>query len=134
MNVRLDFPTGKSNQTLIDVSGKTSLSQSFILLMSSIVLREREQDEDDLERYGKRLKLDRDATTDVKPPETQEHDHILPPSHALLGIPLPEATPAGAVNFLETNVGISEYVGRESAKVQGIIKQRYVAVLYFSLP
>lgn len=94
--------------------------------MSSIVVREREQEEEDLERYSKRLRLDHGATTDGEPSETQEHNHILPPSHVLLGIPLPEATPAGAINFLETNVGISEYVGRESAKVQGIIKQRYV--------
>jgi tRNA pseudouridine13 synthase len=85
--------------------------------MSSNILREREQDDDDLERYSKRPKLDNTSP---------EPSHILPPSHALLGIPLPQAQPSGAINFLETNVGISEYVGRESAKIQGIIKQRYV--------
>jgi tRNA pseudouridine13 synthase len=85
--------------------------------MSSVVLREREQDDDDLERYSKRPKLDNDSP---------ESGHILPPSHALLGISLPQTQPSGAINFLETNVGISEYVGLESAKIQGIIKQRYV--------
>lgn len=97
--------------------------------MSSAVLHEREQDEDGLERYSKRQKLDDGTTQDARdgePSMTTEHNHILPPSHVLLGIPLPEATAAGAINFLEVNVGISEYVGRESAKIQGIIKQRHV--------
>lgn len=98
--------------------------------MSSVVLHEREQDEEDLERYSKRQKLDEDTKPDAKSLE-QEHNHILPPSHALLGIPLPEATSSGAINFLETNVGISEYVGRESAKIQGIIKQRCVPIFFF---
>ncbi|KXN86433.1 Multisubstrate pseudouridine synthase 7 [Leucoagaricus sp. SymC.cos] len=97
--------------------------------MSSIVLHEREQDEEDLERYSKRKKLDEDEES-IK---NKEHDHNLPPSHALLGMPLPEATPAGAINFLETNVGISEYVGRESAKIQGIIKQRFTDFLVYEV-
>jgi len=86
--------------------------------------------EEDLERYGKRPRLDDSVQKVViQPFDISSH----PPSHALLGIPLPEATESGAINFLEKNVGISEYVGRESAKIQGIIKQRYVAsVLYGS--
>ncbi|EKM80137.1 hypothetical protein AGABI1DRAFT_120164 [Agaricus bisporus var. burnettii JB137-S8] len=92
--------------------------------MSSIILREREQDDDDLERYSKRPKLD------VPSPEP---DHILPPSHALLGIPLPQVAPSGAIKFLEANVGISEYVGRESAKIQGIIKQRFTDFLVYEV-
>ncbi|KAF9451677.1 tRNA pseudouridine synthase D [Macrolepiota fuliginosa MF-IS2] len=97
--------------------------------MSSIVLHEREQGEEDLERYSKRQKLDEDAQSS----ERHEHGHILPPSHALLGIPLPEVTPAGAIKFLETNVGISEYIGRESAKIQGIIKQRFTDFLVYEV-
>jgi tRNA pseudouridine13 synthase len=97
--------------------------------MSSVVLHEREQGTEDLERYSKRQKFDDHTTQDVKdrkPSTPSEYNHILPRSHTLLGTPLPEATAAGVINFLETNVGISEYVGRESAKIEGIIKQRYV--------
>lgn len=103
--------------------------------MSSVILHEREQDEEVLERHSKRQKLDTYSDTAEKPASGHtEHDHILPPSHALLGIALPEATSSGALNFLETNVGISEYVGRESAKVQGIIKQRCALTIRYCLP
>ena len=81
-------------------------------------IREREDDAGaDDERSLKRTKLD-------EPIEEKKHDHVLPPSHALLGIPLPVATETGAMNFLEQDVGISEYVGHASSKVEGIIKQR----------
>ncbi|KAJ3566416.1 hypothetical protein NP233_g7023 [Leucocoprinus birnbaumii] len=101
--------------------------------MSSAVLHERDTDEADTERYNKKPRLDEDASKNLTVSEKDEHDHILPPSHALLGIPLPETTEAGAINFLETNVGISEYVGRESAKVQGIIKQRFTDFLVYEV-
>jgi len=79
-------------------------------------------EQEDLERYGKRHRLDDPVQKAmIEPFDGSSH----PPSHALLGIPLPEATESGAINFLEKNVGISEYVGPESAKIQGIIKQRY---------
>jgi tRNA pseudouridine13 synthase len=81
----------------------------------SLVIHEREQDDADIERYTKRSKIDTD---------TQEAEHILPPSHALLGIPLPLAQEGSALNILERDVGISEYIGRGEAKVEGIIKQR----------
>jgi tRNA pseudouridine13 synthase len=99
--------------------------------MSAFVVHEREQDDADVERYSKRSKLDgsdQDSIMDVDDkaaiiePDT---DHILPPSHALLGIPLPVVKEGGAMNFLESNVGISEYVGHGTSKVEGIIKQRY---------
>ena len=110
--------------------------------MSSSTIREREQDLEDAERYSKRLKtndndenaapapeplvLNEPATAQEQTSEISfENDpHVLPPSHALLGIPLPVKSEEGALNFLETDVGISEYIGRGEAKVEGIIKQR----------
>lgn len=97
--------------------------------MSALVIHEREQDDADVERYSKRSKLDVsdqdsmdvDNNAAIIKPDT---DHILPPSHALLGIPLPVAKEGAAMNFLESNVGISEYVGHGTSKVEGIIKQR----------
>ena len=98
--------------------------------MSSVVIHEREQDDADLERYTKRSKIDTD-TEEVQATATQNNhkggaEHILPPSHALLGIPLPVAEEGSALNILEKDVGISEYIGRGEAKVEGIIKQRLV--------
>lgn len=97
--------------------------------MSSIVIHEREQDDADVERYTKRSKIDTD-TKDVPSQALDSHnepaEHILPPSHVLLGIPLPVAKEGSALNILEKDVGISEYVGRGEAKVEGIIKQRLV--------
>ena len=94
-------------------------------MSTSNIIREREQEDEDLERYTKRPKLspETDANTTW---ETTENQHVLPPSHALLGIPLPTAREGGALNFLEANVGISEYIGRGGAKIEGIIKQRCV--------
>lgn len=57
--------------------------------------------------------------------------HILPPSHALLGIPLPVAESGRPLNFLESDVGISEYVGKGVSKIEGIIKQRCVTLVRF---
>lgn len=99
--------------------------------MSSHVVHEREQDDADIERYSKRYKVDNNVQESVvdipsTSSSTQTTEHILPPSHALLGIPLPDASP---LNFLEADVGISEYIGREEAKIEGIIKQRF-AVLF----
>ena len=91
--------------------------------MSSLVIHEREQDDADIERYTKRSKVDTD-TKEVQAADTQQAEHILPPSHALLGIPLPLAKEGSALNILERDVGISEYIGRGEAKVEGIIKQR----------
>ncbi len=104
--------------------------------MSSLpsAVRERENDDEDLERDSKRPKMD-DAGLEAAPPadepdekseEIEEKPHILPPSHALLGVPLPLAQEGRAINFLETDVGISEYVGRGVSKIEGIIKQRCV--------
>ena len=97
--------------------------------MSSLVIHEREQDDADLERYTKRSKIETD-TKEVQATVThdshEEAEHILPPSHALLGIPLPVVKEGSALNILEKDVGISEYIGRGEARVEGIIKQRLV--------
>jgi tRNA pseudouridine13 synthase len=100
--------------------------------MLSLVIHEREQDDADLERYTKRSKTDTEtkddqaATTQNTSSHNEEAEHILPASHALLGIPLPVVKEGSALNILEKDVGISEYIGRGEAKVEGIIKQRLV--------
>ena len=99
--------------------------------MSTVILRERDQDDDEIDRYTKRPKLDEPDNIDlpIVGEESQPSwDHVLPPSHALLGVPLPEAKEGGAIQFLESDVGISEYIGRGEAKIEGIIKQRFVSM------
>ncbi|KAH6915349.1 pseudouridine synthase [Coprinopsis sp. MPI-PUGE-AT-0042] len=121
--------------------------------MSSSTVREREQDHENVERSSKRLKTDDNIVVDddvaqapaplvLSEPATtaaaaeisfEEDPHVLPPSHALLGIPLPIKSEEGALNFLETDVGISEYIGRGEAKVEGIIKQRFTDFLVYEV-
>ena len=99
--------------------------------MLSLVVHEREQDDADLERYAKRSKTDTETKEDqtITTQNSHNEEHILPASHALLGIPLPVAKEGSALNILEKDVGISEYIGRGEAKVEGIIKQRLVCSL-----
>lgn len=93
----------------------------------SSTIHEREQDDNDIERYSKRVKLDDDGRSSPEnPSSTSIGDHILPPSHNLLGIPLPAAKEGQPLNFREPDVGISEYIGHGEAKIEGIIKQRSV--------
>jgi len=71
---------------------------------------------------AKRQKLDDDKAQNtsevVKAP-------LLPPSHALLGITQGgEPDGDGFTQMLETDVGISEYVGRDIPPIQAVIKQR----------
>ncbi|RXW24609.1 hypothetical protein EST38_g1263 [Candolleomyces aberdarensis] len=106
-------------------------------MSAPIILRERDQDDGDAERYAKRFKTDNTVESE---PVVQEEgqsqpawDHVLPPSHSLLGVPLPEVKPNAAVKFLETDVGISEYIGRGEAKIEGIIKQRFTDFLVFEV-
>jgi tRNA pseudouridine13 synthase len=62
----------------------------------------------------------------VQPEETPP-TRILPPSHALLVAPRHADSSEGSdPRILETDVGISEYVGRDIPKIEGIIKQRCV--------
>jgi hypothetical protein len=86
----------------------------------------REEDEN-LEPSPKRTKLDTE-TTQEKAEATKVA--LLPPSHALLGLAKPDQPgPDGTRQILETDVGISEYVGKGVAKIEGIIKQRFVMLL-----
>lgn len=50
---------------------------------------------------------------------------LLPPSHALLGVTRHgKADEDGFTQMLETDVGISEYVGRDIPPIRAVIKQR----------
>ncbi|ESK96111.1 pseudouridine synthase [Moniliophthora roreri MCA 2997] len=107
--------------------------------MSSSV-REREHDDEGLQRDSKRQKVNEQATETVTiteesllDEESLAHEHVLPPSHALLGIPLPVAEQGRPLNFLESDVGISEYVGRGVSRIDGIIKQRFTDFLVYEV-
>ena len=100
-------------------------------MSSSSIVHEREQDEGDVERSAKRTRLDEPQGEDIpsgKSIETNslgsENQSVLPPSHALLGVPLPAIHEGTGVTFMEADVGISEYIGRGVPKIEGIIKQR----------
>ena len=63
-------------------------------------------------------------SVDVSEPEKQA-ESMLPPSHALLGAPPPLYTTDGSMQrIMETDVGISQYIGSDVPQVSGIIKQR----------
>lgn len=50
---------------------------------------------------------------------------LLPPSHSLLGVTRRgEPDEDGFTQMLETDVGISEYVGRDIPPIHAVIKQR----------
>jgi tRNA pseudouridine13 synthase len=50
---------------------------------------------------------------------------VLPPSHSLLSAPRDAVNSEGPeLRVMETDVGISEYVGHDIPKIDGIIKQR----------
>ncbi|KAJ3869447.1 pseudouridine synthase [Lentinula novae-zelandiae] len=104
-------------------------------MSSTSFVREREHDDGVLERDSKRPKINdsQAAPTDVDDEAeieiVEETPYILPPSHSLLGVPPPTVIEGRAINFLETDVGISEYVGRGVSKIEGIIKQRFTDFL-----
>ena len=61
------------------------------------------------------------------PEHARQEEVTLPPSHSLLGVRPPEYSEDGSIQrIMETDVGISEYVGHDVPKIEGIIKQRYV--------
>ncbi|KAJ8086756.1 multisubstrate pseudouridine synthase 7 [Marasmius tenuissimus] len=105
--------------------------------------REREHDDAELERDAKRPKIESEtdtktSTTEVTVTEESVLDdeqpvHVLPPSHALLGTPLPVAEAGRPLNFMESDVGISEYVGKGVSKIEGIIKQRFTDFLVYEV-
>jgi len=109
--------------------------------------RPRDDEEPQLERSPKRTKIDdaqvldasmdTDASIGVEPvaepsgndAEEVEQESMLPPSHAMLGAPPPVYTSDGLMQrIMETDVGISEYIGHDVPKIEGIIKQRLVSV------
>ena len=118
-------------------------------MSSSPKIRSRELEEDGVDAPdAKRTRLDEsnddgdvimgDATCEVavvsiseleeqEDTEPQKSESLLPPSHALLNAPPPVYGPDGAMQqIMETDVGISEYVGHDVPRIEGIIKQRYV--------
>lgn len=106
--------------------------------------REEDDNESDTSHGSKKARLDdesgvsQDVAMEESPalPETvqgedtdasKREESILPPSHALLGIPTPTYSAAdGVLRIMESDVGISEYVGHDVPKIEGIIKQRSV--------
>jgi tRNA pseudouridine13 synthase len=76
--------------------------------------------------------MDTDAATAAldPPPPTEnatnlEAGAVLPPSHMLLSAPRhTDSTEGSELRIMETDVGISEYVGHDISPIQGIIKQR----------
>ncbi|KAF5344114.1 hypothetical protein D9758_008840 [Tetrapyrgos nigripes] len=107
----------------------------------------RENDGDDLQGDSKRPKIEEkntkladekatevtDADEKADSSKMEKHEHILPPSHSLLGIPLPVAEEGRAISFRECDVGVSEYVGKGVSKIEGIIKQRFTDFLVFEV-
>ncbi|KAF9495417.1 tRNA pseudouridine synthase D [Pleurotus eryngii] len=90
--------------------------------------------EDSLEPTSPSEESDPEVTTDTAPPKDGHADDILPPSHVLLGVPRPEKAEDGSgYKFRETDVGISEYVGRGVSQIEGIIKQRFTDFLVFEV-
>ena len=66
---------------------------------------------------------DQDAMDTDAP--NQASESMLPPSHTLLNAPPPVFGPDGAMQqIMEADVGISEYIGFDVPKIEGIIKQR----------
>ncbi|THG97146.1 hypothetical protein EW026_g4807 [Hermanssonia centrifuga] len=113
-------------------------------------IRQREEDADP-SRSPKRTKLDaednveQDVTmtdpesstnpaTDLSEVPPKEPDSLLPPSHVFLNAPPAVYTPDGSMQkIMETDVGISEYVGHDVPKIEGIIKQRFTDFLVFEV-
>ena len=109
--------------------------------MSAIRARDDAKVDADHDRPQKRVKLDDgagsvdaadSAVAEVKAedatPTAKEPESLLPPSHALLNAPAPVYTSDGTMQrIMETDVGISEYIGHDVLRIEGIIKQRYVS-------
>ena len=63
-----------------------------------------------------------------------EPETLLPPSHALLNTKRPVYGSDGSMQqIMETDVGISEYIGFDVPKIEGIIKQRCAIVFCYSI-
>jgi len=95
------------------------------------MIRKLEQGDTEHERPSKRIKIEQptvEANEDVADNYVSEpscvEDQLLP-SHVLLDIP-PVTSDGFVFRVQENSVGISEYVGRNIPKIDGIIKQRCV--------
>lgn len=131
-------PHGKHHQAL--VSSVILSLHLFPDTMSSIQttsFHSRDDVIDDVDRPHKRAKLEdnkeiivvdvEDLEDKDEPLQDQLHEKetLLPPSHALLSAPPPVYTEDGSMQkIMETDVGISEYVGHDVPMIKGIIKQR----------
>ncbi|KZT20419.1 pseudouridine synthase, partial [Neolentinus lepideus HHB14362 ss-1] len=84
----------------------------------------------------KRTKLTEDTDDpDIIVPEPDhptDDDNLLPPSHALLGLPK-QHYPDGVLRIMENDVGISEYIASDLPQIHGIIKQRFTDFLVFEV-
>ncbi|KAF8745972.1 hypothetical protein AX14_004266 [Amanita brunnescens Koide BX004] len=79
------------------------------------------------------LEQDEDTAPSPKRIKLDVSESVLPPSHSLLGVPLPVAPPGQPLNFTEADVGISEYVANDIVKVEAIIKQRFTDFLVYEV-
>jgi tRNA pseudouridine13 synthase len=114
----------------------------YIAYNNMTSIREREED-DSLGRSPKRSRTEGEAGADglgdladataltigetsIEGETNQsESPSVLPPSHSLLSAPRHVAESEGSeLRVMETDVGISEYVGHDIPKIEGIIKQR----------
>jgi tRNA pseudouridine13 synthase len=108
----------------------------------------REREEDDAQgRSPKRTRVDDPAVENLElapdsmdasgaPPAPSvaaessalvDDEDILPKSHSLLGAPRHAGSGSGdRLRIRETDVGISEYVGHDIPRIEGIIKQRWL--------
>ncbi|EIW82095.1 tRNA pseudouridine synthase D [Coniophora puteana RWD-64-598 SS2] len=91
------------------------------------------RDNDDLSQppSPKRVRVDESVAEDKAHDSPQTLDSILPPSHALLG--LPPTGDALGVQVSEKDVGISEYIGHDVAPIHAIIKQRFTDFLVYEV-
>jgi len=98
--------------------------------MSTALSRDRE-DDDELSRSPKRIKVDVPSAEAEETVGSETHctdaNCILPPSHILLGNQLSSSSSCTTRQLLESDVGITEYISRDIPPVLGIIKQRYDA-------
>jgi tRNA pseudouridine13 synthase len=95
-------------------------------------------DEGESERTPKRKKVDDADAVVFSEADVVENTQLneipllqknpLPPSHALLGVPPLDMSESPFFRLSESDVGISEYIGRDVSKIDGIIKQRYLRI------
>ena len=121
-HARRKFDVGEQSFCIVFKENYLEENCTNIMSSKSTLIHGLEQDED-IAPSPKRIKLDASLQT----------ESVLPPSHSLLGVPLPVAPTGQPLNFTEADVGISEYVAKDIIKVEAIIKQRYIQIFHFIL-